>query len=123
MLLARKGGAILNTQTVVEKLSLEVVAKGREDVNVEGAIAGDLLSFVMASAKERWVWITVQTHLNIAAVAVLKDIPLIIVGAGRRPVEDLIERCREEQLTLACSPLPVFEICGQLYEMGLRASV
>jgi serine kinase of HPr protein (carbohydrate metabolism regulator) len=52
---------------------------------------------------------------------VLKDVPFIIIAGGRRPAEDLIERCKEEDLTLASSSLSVYEICGRLYEMGLRA--
>lgn len=111
----------MNIQSIIDEFELEVVSQGETDAEIKGALTGDLLSFIMAAAKEGWVWITIQTHLNIAAVAVLKDVPFIIIGGGRRPAGDLIERCEEEKLTLACSPLPVFEICGRLYEMGLRA--
>ncbi|WP_286952150.1 MULTISPECIES: serine kinase [Aminobacterium] len=111
----------MNIQFIIDSLELEVVSLGRPEIEISGALAGDLLSFIMASAREKWVWITIQTHLNIAAVAVLKDVPFIILAGGRRPAEDLIERCKEEDLTLASSSLSVYEICGRLYEMGLRA--
>lgn len=34
-----------------------------------------------------------QSHLNVAAVAVLKEIPMIIIASGREPAADLMARC------------------------------
>ena len=36
---------------------------------LEGIYCGDLLSWVMSHAKEGEAWITVQTHINVIAVA------------------------------------------------------
>ncbi|MCX8009757.1 MAG: serine kinase, partial [Ignavibacteria bacterium] len=48
------------------------------DREVLGGYCGDLLSDVMANCKAGFVWITMQVHLNIVAVATLKEISAII---------------------------------------------
>ena len=73
----------------ISELCAEIDAKvhvlGDMDREVERAAVGDLLSFVMGSDAEGAAWITVQTHLIVAAVAVLKGIPIKIIASGRAP--------------------------------------
>lgn len=90
---------------------------GRE---VTGAIAGDLLSFIMGVAQEGSVWVTIQAHLNVAAVAVLKDLPMIIIAAGRKAPDDLIERCRTENITILSVPESLYEVCAKLSALGVK---
>ncbi|MDD3918062.1 MAG: serine kinase, partial [Synergistaceae bacterium] len=65
----------MKIRDVIEKTGATVLAPGDAERGLSGAISGDLLSFIMAEAKEGWLWITIQVHLNVAAVAVLKDVP------------------------------------------------
>jgi aspartate-semialdehyde dehydrogenase len=89
------------------------------DREVERAAVGDLLSFVMGSDADGAAWITVQTHLNVAAVAVLKDIPIIIIASGREPAADLFERCRAEGIALVSAAASVFDTCVKLGRLGI----
>jgi hypothetical protein len=107
----------------IEELCAEIGAKvyvrGDMSLEVTKVAVGDLLSFVMGSGAEGAAWITVQTHLNVAAVAVLKDIPIIIIASGREPAADLIERCQAEGISLASSAFSIFDICVKLGRLGL----
>lgn len=97
---------------LTENLSLE-----RE---VKGAYIGDLLSDVMANAKPGYVWITVQVHPNIVAVASLKDICGIILVSGREPDPETISKAAAEGIPVLSSTLFGFELAGRLFELGIR---
>ena len=52
---------------------------------VEGGYVSDLLSDVIAGAQEGDLWVDLQIHQNIVAVAVLKDLAGILIVGGRNP--------------------------------------
>ncbi len=103
---------------ILNELSLEVKT-GRDSLpnNITGVYVSDLLSDVMANSGEGNVWITLQTHLNIVAVAGLKNLAGIII-VGNRPVqEDVLQKAEAEKVTILSTPLPAFETAGKLYQM------
>ena len=65
----------MNAKEVQEVFQLRTAAgeKGLE-LEVTGAYCGDLLSDVMANAAKGELWLTIQSHQNIVAVAVLKEL-------------------------------------------------
>jgi hypothetical protein len=93
--------------------------EGNSELSVRKAAVGDLLSFVMGSDADGAAWVTIQTHLNVAAVAVLKEIPIIIIASGREPSADLVERCRVEGIALATADSSIFDVCLTLGRLGL----
>lgn len=93
---------------------------GESTREVTGAYASDLLSDVMANAGDGHLWITLQTHVNIVAVAVLRNISGIILVNGRVPEENTLAKAQEEDIPILVTSLSAFEIAGRLYEMGLR---
>jgi hypothetical protein len=80
------------------------------------AYAGDLLSDVMGNAPTGSIWITIQTHLNVVAVASLKEIPAIILANGRKPEAETIKKCNEEKVALLGSNENTFTLSGKLYK-------
>jgi hypothetical protein len=105
---------------ICEALNATVHVAGDESKVVGRASVGDLLSFVMGGDSDGAAWVTIQTHLNVAAVAVLKEIPIIIIAAGRVPAADLIARCAEEGIALVTSPDSIFATCVTLGGLGLK---
>jgi len=103
---------------IVKELSLEVKSyrDGLQN-DVTGAYVSDLLSDVMANCKEGNIWITLQTHINIVAVASLKAVRGIIIVSNRPVPEDTLKKSEEEKITVMTSPLPAFEIAGKVYGM------
>lgn len=104
------------------ELGLEAKA-GREclDRAVEGAYASDLLSHVMARAKEGNVWVTIQAHQNIVAVAALLNLSGIIIAGGIEPQEDTLLKAEEEGIPVLTTSLSAFQVIGRLYALGIGA--
>jgi hypothetical protein len=108
----------VNIREVVERLSLDVkTTKGALERKVTGCYISDLLSDVMANAKEGEVWITLQTHPNIVAVASLKNLAGIIITNKRTPEEETLKKAEDEHIVLAVSPLTTFDAGGMLYTL------
>ena len=69
---------------IAQTLTLKVrSAAGHLDTDVLGGYASDLMSDVMANAEEGYLWVTLQTHANIVAVAAMKELAGIILINGR----------------------------------------
>jgi len=113
----------MDLKTIIEKLNLEVLTETKDFNAVVPAsgYASDLLSCVMAGAKKDGLWITLQSHDNIVAVAALLDLAAVIITEDARPDASTIERANSKNITLLATPLPSFQIAGQLWEMGLRS--
>jgi hypothetical protein len=104
---------------IIRLTEASVCSQGCPDREITGALSGDLLSFIMAEAREGWLWITIQVHLNVAAVAVLKDVPFVLIASGRTPEKALVDRCSVEGITLAVTSMSAFDAAGVLREAGL----
>ncbi len=105
---------------IVDAISLEIACGEKLlDREIKGGYASDLLSDVMANSKEGDIWITLQGHPNIVAVAKLKEIAGIIMVNNRTPDEETSEKAKAEGVPIMTSTLPAFELIGKLYEMGI----
>jgi len=103
---------------VVEKLHLSIrTGEDRLGQELTGGYASDLLSDVIANSKTGNVWVTMQTHVNIVAVAVLKELAAIIIVQGRQPSEDTIKKAKEEKVVLLVGDMPAFETVGRIYRL------
>jgi hypothetical protein len=105
---------------VAEKLDLKVRSAAKlMDVVVRGGYASDLLSDVIANAEEGYVWITLQTHVNIVAVAAMKELAGIVLVNGREPQEETVKRGEEKDVPILVSSLPAYELIGRLFQLGI----
>jgi len=105
---------------VVEKLGLKVRTASRHlDREVTAGYASDLMSDVIAHAKEGNLWITLQIHQNIVAVASMNELAGIVLVNGREPEAETIEKAESEGIPIMVTPLPTFELAGKLYELGI----
>uniref|UniRef100_A0A7C3MK71 Serine kinase n=1 Tax=Dictyoglomus thermophilum TaxID=14 RepID=A0A7C3MK71_DICTH len=104
---------------IVRNLELNVIYMD-EDYEIRGGIVSDLLSFVMAHAPEDSVWVTIQTHVNTIAVAVLTGIKSIIFVSGQNPDEETIKKAKEEKIALLITKDNAFNVVGKLYSLGIK---
>ena len=114
----------MTVEDLVALLGLEVVT-GRAglDTEVTGGYASDLLSDVMANARKGNVWVTLQVHENIVAVASLKELSGILTINSRTPLAPTIAKAERENMPILVCELPAFEVIGRLYAAGLRGSM
>ncbi|MBQ3079289.1 MAG: AraC family transcriptional regulator [Clostridia bacterium] len=94
------------------------VDTGRE---VECGYTCDLLSWVMANGSEGMAWITVQTHMNVIAVATLHDMSCVIIPEGIKVEDDVIGKADEEGVAILTTSLGAYEICGRMNAKGIPA--
>lgn len=112
----------MNLQQVIEKLELNVLTEPRDFsvIEVTGGYTSDLLSCVMAGAKTGYLWMTLQAHLNIVAVAALLEVAAIIISEGAQPDQATIDKANQQGVILLSTPRKNFEIDGKLWEMGIH---
>jgi len=115
---------VLNIKDIVKELNLELTStKLNLDREISGGYASDLLSDVIANSKKDNVWITLQMHENIIAVASMKELSGVIIVNGRRPAQEIIAKAEQENITLLLTELSTFEIVGRLYKLGIHGNM
>jgi predicted transcriptional regulator len=103
---------------IIKSLDLKILSGQNGLVNeVRGGYVSDLLSDVIGNAKEGQIWITLQTHQNIIAVAALKDISAIVLVRGAVPEEDTIEKSNLENIPVLVTDMDTFTITGRIFEL------
>ncbi len=110
----------MKLKEIAEKMNLEV--KGSAvglDKEVTGGYASDLLSDVLANAREGDLWITLQIHSNTVAVASMKGLAGIVLINNREPEEETIKKAESENMPVLVSKMPAFELIGKLYALGV----
>jgi len=111
----------MNLHEIIEKLELKVLTAPKDfsEITPSGGYASDLLSCVMAGAKVGNLWITLQAHINIVAVASLADVSAIIITEDAQPEPDVIEKANTQGVTLLSTGLGTYQVAGQLWDLGL----
>ncbi|RJR23096.1 MAG: serine kinase [Desulfobacteraceae bacterium] len=105
---------------IIKQADLKIEAGQRgTDREIKGGYCGDLLSDVMANAGKGDLWLTIQSHQNVVAVAVLRELAAIILVNGRLPEEETKNKAEAEGIPILCSNLPAYELAGRLHKMGI----
>lgn len=81
----------------------------------------DLLSWVMAHGSAGMAWVTVQTHMNVIAVATLHEMACVIIPEGAQMEQDIADKAAEEGIAVLCTDKPAYEICGIMFAGGVKA--
>ncbi|MBQ6563484.1 MAG: AraC family transcriptional regulator [Clostridia bacterium] len=81
----------------------------------------DLLSWVMGHGQEGMAWVTVQTHMNVIAVALLSDMACVIMPESIEMEQESLDKADAEGMCVLQSPLSSYEICGRIYAKGVPA--
>ena len=111
----------MTLREMIEKLELILVAEtGALDETVSGGYVSDLLSHVMGQAKAGQIWVTMQGHQNIVAVASLVGLAAVIVAGGVEPEEQTIVKARDQEVVLCKTNLSTYEVAGRLYNLELQ---
>ncbi len=110
----------MRLKEIVEKFNLKVCCcEDKLDVEVVNGYVSDMLSDVLANSDENYVWITLQIHPNIVAIASMKGLAGIIIINSREPESKTIAKAQEKCVPILVSEMGAFELSGKLYSMGL----
>jgi predicted transcriptional regulator len=112
----------MKVRQIMEWFQLEMAAGGNGlEREIHGGYCGDLLSDVMANAPAGCVWLTVQGHQNIVAVAVLREIAAVILTGDRAPDLDTLKRADQENIPILRWGRSAYELAGEMYALGVGA--
>ena len=108
---------------IVSALSLQVVAGQKHlDSEISGGYASDLLSCVMAGAKANNVWVTLQAHMNVVAVAAFLDLACVVITEGILLEPDVLGRAEEKGIPILLAQEDTFTVVGKLVQLGIGAT-
>jgi len=110
----------MNSLDFSKQLGLEPLFENNKNIEVEGVYIGDLLSIAMAKAKANFVWITIQTHLNVVAVAELLDLACIIIVENMEMEEGTVEKARELNIPIFKTRDSAYTVACRLYDIGIK---
>ncbi len=112
----------MNIDQIIQTLGLTVLTEPKDFATITpaGGYTSDLLSCVMAGAVHGGIWVTLQAHGNIVAVAALLEQAAVIITEGAMPDPGTIDKANQEGVTLLSTERPTFEVVGKLWEMGLH---
>jgi hypothetical protein len=113
----------MNLAEIIQRLDLTLLTDPKDfsAIHPEFGYASDLLSCVIAGAPHGGVWVTLQAHANVVAVASLLELSAVIITEGAAPDEATIQKANAENISLFSTPSKTFHIVGALWEMGLRS--
>jgi predicted transcriptional regulator len=108
----------MTTEQIVKALGLKVYTGGDFSTQeVTGGYVSDLLSDVMGNATEGEVWITLQSHANVVAIASLKELAAIILVKGIEPDRAVLDKAEEEGIPVLGTCENTFAISGKLFQL------
>ena len=108
----------MKVRELVENLNLKVLSgENGLDRDIDGCYVSDLLSDVMGNAEMGNVWVTLQTHKNVMAIASLKELACVILVKGLTPSEDTVEQSNEEGIPFLSTDMQTYETVGKIYQL------
>lgn len=113
----------MKVKEMIDKLNLTLLTKDvSEDAlyaEVEGGYASDLLSNAMGQAQPGMVWVTMQGHQNVAAVASLIGLSAVIVAGDGPVANDTLHKANLNDVVIAATEESAFDVVGKLYAFGV----
>lgn len=112
----------MTVEELVSALGMKVLTgQGELGREVTGGYASDLLSCVMARARAGNVWVTLQAHANVVAVASLLNLAAVIITEGIQPDEATRVKAEGERVVLLSTPQTTFATVAGLTRLGVTA--
>jgi serine kinase of HPr protein (carbohydrate metabolism regulator) len=113
----------MTLQDIIDQLNLVPLTDEKNFAEIVPTMgyASDMLSCVMVGAANKGIWLTLQAHVNIVAVAALLDLSAVIITEGAKPDAMTLAKANEQQITLLSTPESTYSIAGKLWELGLKA--
>jgi hypothetical protein len=105
----------MTIREAAEALGAKIIQDEFEDSDLTGAYTSDLLSDVMANAKDGGALITIQAHKNTVAVATLVNISVIVVCNSRPIPDDMVAAAKDEGIAIILTKENQYRVSGKLY--------
>lgn len=105
---------------IVELLKLKTFLPEQNlAIKAQGVICGDMLSYILGNGQESNLWLTIQAHQNIIAIASLLNLSAIIITDNIQPPAATIAKAQQEHIVLLGTVSKTYELAGKLYTLKL----
>lgn len=84
------------------------------------ACGADLLSDVLAFAKDDSLLLTGLVHPQVIRTAEMLDMVAVVFVRGKQPTDEMIDMARRMDIPVLSTPHKMYESCGLLYKAGLN---
>ena len=101
----------------INAVVLAGVPDGRE---VRYGYTCDLLSHVMSHGVAGMAWVTVQTHMNVVAVASLLEFACVLIPESLPVEAPILDKAATEGIVMLSSALTAYEIIKYLADNGVE---
>jgi predicted transcriptional regulator len=119
-----EGKGLMTLRDVAKLLNTEVlVCEDALGVEVKTAFAADLLSDVLAYAKEGALLVTGITNPQVVRTAEMLELIGILMVRGKRPDAETVKLAQTKGIPLMVTKYIMFESCGRLYQQGVVGCV
>lgn len=108
----------MKLEELAKKTDCEIIC-GENNEEISGCYIGDLLSLAMSKIQKNNVWITIQTNINIAAVASLTEAGCIIICDGFLPDENTVQKAKSENIPILTSKISAYELAARLVRLEI----
>src|SRR5512133_2932316 len=88
---------------------------------IKGGFGADLMSDVLASIQPEAVLLTGLCNPQVVRTAQMADVSAIVLVRGKLPPQETIDLANKERIPLITSPFGMFELCGRLFQKGLKS--
>lgn len=95
--------------------------KDFDDFNFSHVSAADLMSEIMLDTKERSIMVTGLINTQVIRTAEMMDIFAIVFVRGKELRPEMIELAEDRGIAVLQTKLSMFEVCGRLYERGMKS--
>jgi len=111
----------MTAEDVKNILDAKVLAgEDKLDRHVCSACGSDMMSDVLAFAKNQSVLLTGLCNPQVIRTAEMMDIVCLVFVRGKKPDETMIEMANERNIIILATEHRMYNACGLLYQQGLR---
>ena len=114
----------MKVRELMELLNAECLTPDADlDAEISCGYSCDLLSWVLAHGKQGMAWCTVQTHMNVIAVAVLMEMACVILVEGVEIEEPSLKKAIMEEMPVLLTKKTAYEVCTLMGKAGVQPPV
>jgi predicted transcriptional regulator len=111
----------MTLQEIQALLQCEVLTQGDDlQLDVSQVVASDGMSEILAFAKSKELMITGLTNIQSIRTADIAGVSAVIYCRGKLPDKKVIEFARQKHIPVLATRMGMFDICGVLYNKGLK---
>ena len=106
---------------IKDLLGCEVLT-GEEDLSVDicQVLASDGMSEILAVTQSKELMITGLTNFQSIRTADIAGVSAVLYCRGKRPDKKVIEFAKHKRIPVLATKMIMFDICGILYNKGLK---